>query len=107
MKNEIFKMFSSLSYYLGKYVTSRNARHLTSRSSHQVSSKMVTLLVAAVRDQIENSDRTGPNWDHFGRNRIRLDWPDRPDWPDFLPDFKNSNNKLTSHKHKFAWQLQF
>ena len=61
-------------------------------------------MFGSVCDRIENSDRTGtgPDWDHFGRNRtgtgpdykpekvnrIRPNWPDRPDWPDFYRIFK-------------------
>ena len=55
-------------------------------------------------DRIENSDQTGtgPDRNYFGRyrtgtepdykpekvNRIRPDWPDRLDWPDFYRIFK-------------------
>ena len=65
-------------------------------------------MTITVCDRIENSDRTGtgPDWDHFGWNRtgtgpepdritslekvdrIRPDWPDRLNWPDFYRIFK-------------------
>ena len=31
---------------------------------------------------------TGPDYKQEKFNRIRLDWPDRPDWPDFNRIFK-------------------
>ena len=31
-------------------------------------------LPSPVCDRIENSDRTGPDWDHFDRNRTRADF---------------------------------
>ena len=68
-------------------------------------------------DRIENSDRTGtgPDWDHFGRNRTGTGQDYKPEkvnrigriFTGFLPDLKKFNYQLTSHKHKFAWQLQF
>ena len=54
-------------------------------------------MLPSVCDRMENSDRTGPDWDHFHRNRItslkkvnriRPDWPNLPDWPDFTGFFK-------------------
>ena len=39
---------------------------------------------------------TEPDFKPKKVNRIR------PDWPKFLPDFKNFNTQFTSHKHKYS-----
>ena len=72
---KIFKFFNPLPIYDLFNFSERSHRSLyinTPQPSDSFEYRTRVMWLGAVCDRIENSDRTGPDWDNFGRNRTGL-----------------------------------